>query len=458
MAHSILFAKSIALLLEEVETASDLTMVRSGLLRVRRFSRSQGLTLELCEGRLIIDGMPLQKRERALQRIVLGMTTHDVRKIVLGAGAVPRELLKLAMLLVRPKPAHDAESSIFEEIRDASLWFVQVVRVRPDSGSDSETATPVEAQIEEPELIARSIQSIQRDVSAAVTSKHVSSLALALANMVRIEHAIPKREVKSLWAIAFEQSATSDVLRTLVIALPTSGTQINLSLAVLERAGEAGAEVLIEQLLTSESIDVRRACYDALVEVRRGTDRLVKLLEHEQWFVARNAACLLGAFQARTSEPELTATLTHHDERVRAALVTSLLQIDTPSARKAVREMIHDTSAEVRRRAVRSFLTEENTSMNAEKLLQALECETELDVQLEFLYALGTLATPPAVQKLIRLCSTEGKYRPPEFRIATAEALASARLGAAVPLLRVMLKDPDVHARAAARHLIRSVS
>jgi len=453
-----LFAKSVALLLEEVQSAADMTMVRSGLLRVRRFARSQGLTLELSEGRLIVDGVTPEKPEPALQRIVLGMTTHEVSKIILSSGAVPRELLKLAMLLVRPKPLQNPAPSIFEEIRDAALWSVQVVRAASDSGTESDTATPTEAHLETPEQVAASITSIQRDVREAITSHDVRSLAMSLARMARIEQAISTREVKMQWTSAFDQSATSDVLRTLVIGLPTIGDHVHVALAVLKRTGNAGAEVLIEQLLKSESIDVRRACFDALVEVRRGTDRLVKLLEHEQWFVARNAACLLGAFRSRASEPELTAAMVHADERVRAAAVTSLLQLDTASARDAVRGAIHDTSAEVRRRAVRGFLVDEGTPVNADKLLKALERETELDVQLEFLYALGTLATPDAVQKLIRLCSAEGKGRPAEFRIAAAEALASARLGAALPLLRAMLKDPDVHARAAARHLIRVVS
>lgn len=458
MSHSILFAKSIALLLEEVQSAADLNMVRSGLHRARRFSRSHGLTLELSDSRLSIDSVRILKPIPALNRIVLAMTTHQVSRIVISAGAVPRELLTVAMLLVRPKPPDNSTPSIFEEIRDASLWNVQVTRASATPAADIETGVPHEAAIEAPEEVAASITALQSGVRAAIASGHVPSIAMALAAMVRIEIAIPKPEVKAQWTTAFEQSLTSDVLRTLVNALPTSGEHADVSVEVLKRAGDAGAEVLIEQLLISDSIDVRRACVDALIEVRRGTDRLVKLLEHEQWFVVRNAAFLLGAFHSCTSEPELTAALAHTDERVRAAVVTALLQLDTPTARGAVRGMIRDTSAEVRRRGVRGFLAEDRTPMDAKKLLLALERETVLDVQLEFLYALGTLATADAVQKLIRLCSTEGKYRPPEFRIAAAEALASSRLGAAVPMLRTMLHDPDVHTRAAARHLIRAVS
>ena len=143
---------------------------------------------------------------------------------------------------------------------------------------------------------------------------------------------------------------------------------------------------------------------------------------------------------------------------MRAAVVSALVQLDTATSRATARSALRDASAEVRRRAVRGFLAEEGSQAMAENLLQALERETELDVQLEFLYALGTLATPDAVQKLIRLCSSDTTSRPPDFRIAAAEALATARLGASVPMLRNMLKDPDQHARAAARHLIKAVS
>ena len=364
MQHSLLYAKSIALLLEEVQSPSDLTMVRSGLLRVRRFSRSLGLTLEIADDRLVVDSVRQQRPIPALQRLTLAMVAHGVARINISAGAMPSELLKVAIMLAKKRASGSQTPGIFDEIRDASLWSVQLY-----------------------------------PVARAVSAEEKASYAT-----------------------------------------------------------DVGADVLIEQLLKSDSMDVRRACFDALAEVRCGTTQLLTMLDHEQWFVVRNAACLLGAFNSRSSEPELTATLNHSDDRVRAAVITALLQLDTPSSRATVRNAIRDPSAEVRRRAVRGFLAEPRSTASADKLLQALERETELDVQIEFLYALGTLATPDAVQKLIRLCSMDGRYRPADFRIAAAEALASARLGAAVPLLRMMLKDPDVHARAAARHLIRAVS
>lgn len=458
MSHSLLFAKSLSLLLEEVQSASDLTMVRSGLLRVRRFSRSHGLTLEMAEGRMAVNGIRLQRPVPGLQRLMLAMTTHGVAQINLGAGAVPRELLKLAMLLARKRPKDASTTSIFEEIRDAGLWYVQCYPVPRASATQLPEMHADDIGLDSTNAIMSRGHAMAQEAAAAVREDDVPRLAAILGAIVTIENAVSHKELRPAWTAVFDQAATRDALRTLVTALPTCGDAIGSAIAVLRRSGDSGADVLIDELLASASLDVRRACFDALIEVRRGTARLLTMLDDEQWFVVRNAALLLGEFGSKTSEPELTAALTHADERVRAAVVTALLQLDTASSRATVRGSIRDDSPEVRRRAVRGFLAEAGTWTNVDKLLQALERETELDVQLEFLYAMGTLATPDAVQKLIRLCSADGRYRPPDFRIAAAEALASARLAAAVPLLRAMLKDPDQHARAAARHLIRAVS
>lgn len=458
MHHSLLYAKSLALLLEEVASAKDLTMVRSGLLRVRRFSRSHGLVLEWSEGRLSLDGQKLPRPVPVLSRLTSAMTLHGVAQINLEAGAVPRELLKLAMLLVRKRPRDTEMPTIFEEIRDAALWSVQAYPVPRASGATQGPRHVDDVGLEAPDQLAARTAELRKEAAAALQAKNAPALASVLGAITAVEEAVTNTSLRVPWTETFDAAATPDALRLLVVSLHSCGDAIGSVMAVLKRAAETGAEILIEQLAASESLDVRRACYDALVELRRGSDSLLKLLAHEQWFVVRNAAGLLGAFGSRSSEPELTDAMSHDDERVRAAVVTALLQLDTPTSRATVRNAIKDASPEVRRRAVRGFLADPGATSNVEKLLQALERERELDVQLEFLYAMGTLATPDAVQKLIRLCSAEGKWRPPEFRIAAAEALASARLGAAVPLLRAMLKDPDVHARAAARHLIRAVS
>jgi hypothetical protein len=458
MNHSLLYTKSLALLLEEVASVTDLTTVRSGLLRLRRFSRSHGLVLEWSEGRLSLNGETLPRPIPALSRLTAAMTLHGVAQITLEAGADPRELLKLAMLLVRESPEDTQAPTIFEEIRDAALWYVQVYPVPRASGPTQGPRHVGDVRLDGPDQVAARTTELRTQAAAALQTNDGTALASVLGAITAVEAEVTNTSRRVPWTETFDAVATPEALRLLVVSLHSCGDRIGSAMAVLRRSGDAGADILIEQLSTSASLDVRRACFDALVELRRGEDALRKLLVHEQWYVVRNAACLLGAFASRSSEPALTNAMSHDDERVRAAVVTALLQIDTPTSLAAVQNAIKDPAAEVRRRAVRGFLANPSATSNVETLVQALEHEGELDVQIEFLHALGTLATPDAVQRLIKLCSIGGTWRPPEFRIAAAEALASARLGASVPLLRVMLKDPDMHARAAARHLIRAVS
>lgn len=448
------------MLVEEVQSVTDLTMVRSGLQRARRYSRSQALRVELSEGKLSIDGVRVLRNPPGLQRLVLAMTTHGVSQLTLSEGATPRELLKLAMLLARPRAGHAGDASLFEELRDAALWSIRALPVPMASaiegsrGPEHDRDVALAGQLP----IAERTRTIAADIAAARKAKDGPVLATTLAALVAVEAAVADPTARAEWEAAFLANATDETLTIIASALPMSGDAVGPAIAVLRRAGDTGTQVMIDLLLQSDSMAVRRACFDALSEIRRGATQVESLLKHEQWFVVRNAACLLGAFRSRASEPELVAALAHGDERVRAAVVTALLELGSESAQASVRGMIRDISPEVRRRAVRGFLGGGGTGANVGKLLQALERETELEVQLEFVYTLGALATTEAVQKLIRLASCEGINRPTEFRIAVAEAVASARLGASIPVLRAMLKDPDEHARAAARHLIRAVS
>jgi HEAT repeat protein len=444
MSQSILYAKSFSLLLEEVQAATDLTLVRSGLLRL--------------DNLLSINGIKLTRPHASLHRLMTAMMAHGVAQININAGAVPRDLLKAAVLLARPRTRENSSTTVFEELRESALWHIQCYPAPLAVSRTTREQHAPDIALDSADAIVTRGAALADAARAALRDGKVPELAAILDGLVVVEAAVTHKDLQPAWSSVFEQVATREVLQALITALPDAGDAIGSTMAVMKRSGDVGADLLIDGLLASDSLDVRRACFDALVEVRRGTTKLLTLLEDPQWFVVRNAALLLGEFGSRTSEPELTIALAHTDERVRAAVITALLRLDTRTSRETVRGAIRDASPEVRRRAARGFLAESGGFTKVEPLLRALERESELDVQLEFLYAMGTLATPDVVQRLIRLCTTDSHKRPTEFRIAAAEALASVRLGAAIPMLKSMLKDPDKHARAAARHLIRAVS
>jgi HEAT repeat protein len=458
MSHALLFAKSLSLLLEEVSDGSDLTMVQSGLLRMRRFARSMSLTVTWTGDRFSVNGATVANTGSGLQHLQRAMAEHAISQITVNAGASQTEVLRLAMLLKPRAPDAAPGSSIRDALRDAALWSIQITPLRRIRRGPASPTHAADLAIRGPVQLATRMRALQTVVETALQAHDATTLADTLAAIAAVEADVPNRDVQSLWKAAFDKAATPSALRLMATSLPSSDAGAATMVTVLKRAGEPGAMALLEQLLDAESMEVRRASFDALSEIKAGASHLQLMLTDPRWYVVRNAACLLGLYRAQQAEPDLTAAFAHEDARVRAAIVTALLQLDTPSSRATVRSVIRDESAEVRRRAVRGFVAETGAATNLDTLLLALEYETELDVQLEFLYALGSLASPDAVQRLIRICSTESHRHPTEYRIAAAEALASARLGASVPLLRGMLNDPDQHARAAARHLIRAVS
>src|SRR5206468_3948924 len=62
------------------------------------------------------------------------------------------------------------------------------------------------------------------------------------------------------------------------------------AVAALQRGGAAGVEVLMDVLAAAPTVGERRAVFDALKHMTEGTDQLVHMLEHSQWFVVRNVA------------------------------------------------------------------------------------------------------------------------------------------------------------------------
>src|SRR5207247_1880621 len=86
----------------------------------------------------------------------------------------------------------------------------------------------------------------------------------------------------------------------------------------------------------------------ALKHMTEGTDQLVHMLEHSQWFVVRNVAELIGELGMDDAVPALGKCLDHADERVRKAVGLALAKIGTRGAAEPLRRALRDRSQEVR--------------------------------------------------------------------------------------------------------------
>jgi HEAT repeat protein len=82
-----------------------------------------------------------------------------------------------------------------------------------------------------------------------------------------------------------------------------------------------------------------------------------------------------------------------------------------------------------------------------------LEDEPDTEVQLALLAALGKIATPAAVEQLIRAAEPKRRLlerKPNSFRIAAIQALSEARTQAAVAAINVLREDKERDVREAA--------
>lgn len=153
----------------------------------------------------------------------------------------------------------------------------------------------------------------------------------------------------------FTKSSTvgvPDGLRELCAAVGRDSMDTSFALLEeLKRHGAAATAELLEQLAIATQGSRRRYLFEAILAIREGDEHLVAALEHPDWFVARNAAALLGELRATHADLPLILMLDHADARVRAAAAISLGQLDTPVAREALLRAVHDSDERVRARA-----------------------------------------------------------------------------------------------------------
>jgi HEAT repeat protein len=281
----------------------------------------------------------------------------------------------------------------------------------------------------------------------------VADLFLAL---VRREASKTDPEVKRAFAAAIRRLCKPTTLRVVAGILPKRKEHVNDYLIVLARTGEEGAEALIEQLTAAQSLSERRIYFDALVTLKAGTSTLTHMLGDARWYVARNAADLLGELNCLEAESPLADLLRHDDDRVRRAATNALAKLGTPQSRLALKKALKDTSPQVRATAA-AGLVGKNGKETAATLLRALDSEPDLEVQIAILGALGRMADPESVDRLIKAAEPEGRLfrrKPTAFRIAAVAALGDARTPPALTALQELTNDRDKDVRdAAARAL-----
>jgi HEAT repeat protein len=225
---------------------------------------------------------------------------------------------------------------------------------------------------------------------------------------------------------------------------------------VLHYAGEEGATAVITQVTLASTLADRRLCFEMLLKLPAAIPVLSRMLGAAHWHVARNAADLLGELHAVEAHGALSGALQHADERVRRAAAHALAKLGTQPAVQSLRAALVDPSARVRVQ-VATGLANRKGAKSATTLTRALDEESDVEVQLAILAALGRLGTPDAVSRLIKAAEPDGrlfKKKPVAFRVAAVHALGEIRTSAARSVLQSLANDKEREVREAVLRVV----
>lgn len=410
-------------------------------------AQDSAMELEPSGGELLANGRALPLRKESVEPLLERLAAHDVQKLVVRRGAMAGELADLARILAgEPEELTDGDG--------VRMWNVQLVRAQSaDAESGFEQSRHLIESLERgDDNTAVTVVNIAQQVRADSEAGRAEAIVEPMLALDRAASTRGSGERAALAAVALEELATPAIIRQFAQALPLRTDRAPL-LLVLRRSGDVGAHALIAHLMAAETLEERRAYFDSIVALRAGIPRLVDALGHSQWYIVRNAAALLGEMRVTEADEALTPLLVHPHERVREAAAAALARLGTDVSRAALAE-----SAGGVLEAMKPGTGDISDDTMVSPSARTLESEPDNDVRLGIIAALGRLATPAAVQRLIRVCTTSAGDTATSLRVAALEALAASRGGASVPVLRELTRDEHPEVRDAARRLIAGVA
>ena len=475
------FARLLWLLMNEAGNVDEQKMALRALTTVCRLGP---VALRTRDGRIVANRHLVPVAMSGVAEVLSQLRAHGVERVKFSREAPARELLGFLKLLAAPP-----DGTLAARLDALGASHIEAVLTAPEVSAEAPTViAPVTAQTapaldtKASEKAARLMAELgSRDVTkltpeelyrqldraraAEEFSRALDDIVALAEHSVRaarapvaaaLMHELVVRESKQknadtskAFAAAFRRLLKPAPLRAVAALIPKRPEKKQQYYEVLQRAAEAGADAVIEQINQAPTAADRRQLLDVFRELAHGTPALIRMLGDSRWFVVRNAAELLGELGATQAEEALVDLLRHTDDRVRRSAANALVRIGTPAALKRVYEAMNDSSPEVRMQ-VAAGIASRKDSRASQTLIRAIEDEQDADVQLAVIAALGRVATPEAVQRLVKMAEPEGrlfKKKDNALRVAAVQALGDARTPAAVNALKLLADDKDREVR-----------
>jgi HEAT repeat protein len=301
-------------------------------------------------------------------------------------------------------------------------------------------------------LVGELLAVLGRQLETAMKMNRIAQALAIVVGIIRAEQQVTDATRRRQYSIALKRIYSKSLLESFAELANMPGERDD-ALLVLRRAGEDGVEVLLDLLVAAPTIEERRGIFMALTGMKEGTDQLVHMLGHHEWFVVRNVAELAGELALEDAVPALAQQLEHEDERVRKAVALALAKIGSRAAAEPLRRALRDKSPEVRIQAALGVGGRKSSAL-AMPLVVAMEEEEDEAVERELMLALGRIGSAAAVQALIKFAQPGGRLfgrKPAALRATAVEALRLAATPAAVGTLEGLTDDGDKNVRNAAQ-------
>jgi HEAT repeat protein len=447
------FTRLLSLLLDDPGNVDE---QKAQLRAIVTLAKDGAATLDADAGHLSANGVPLAVALSGVRETAERMSLHGIAAMAIDAGATAADLLGAARALAAA-PAAAASSAPGPTVRFVPRGTGPTLDAAP--GSTAELFELLESEIDRDRLVAV----LDDLVAAAEDAAHGGRTVLAsdiFHRIVRRERDIQDDELKRAFVYTVKRLSSQPVLRAVISELVSEPDRRDDHLAVLARAGEEGANTLIDELATGSAREERAVYLDALARLQAGVPTLIHRLGDPRWIVARNAAALLGEMQATDAERPLGNLLNHDDERVRHAAIISLMRLGTSKSMQTIQEAFKDKAPQIRMQAAAALVARTDVR-TAALLLRALDDEKDDEVAAAFLIALGRLATGDAVDRLIATAEADrGLFRkkPVALRVAAVQGLAEARTPEAIATLRNLQADRDEDVQATAVYALGRAS
>lgn len=450
----------------------------------------RGIDFRADENVLRSYGVPVADQIPLAAALRTHLLDRGIGELSLSSGVSPTALLSVMRALAAPaglhRSLHELIGSLDASARERLVvappvpadvaggegWMLFGEMVAPEverqAGELSTVASPelaaslatllakIEAAPDDPAQ-GEQLNEIVRAADTLLAAGDWPGLARTAAALVRAERAAREGTYGRAYGIAIRRMLPKSALEQIARLMPDPGHRAD-ALPVLQRMGADATETLLGLLASADRIADRRAYYGALRQMTEGTELLVNMLTHDEWFVVRNVADLCGELRIEGAVPRLARHIAHPDERVRRSVALALVRIGSPASVEPLRQVLRDPSPAVRLQVLQAVDGRRNRAL-AMSIAVLLDEESRPDLQREMMLALGRIGSAEAVQVLVRAAEPGGRLfnrKPVPARLAAIDGLREAGAPAA-SALRALLQDDDAEVREAARRSITAL-